>query len=97
MEHLTKKANFTNNAQIRTKIAQVFRQLRVLVASDNIPDGEGVPRWREHGTGSVVTGEPGLAHAGAIVNHESDNIVVTCCAWLVHTRGAESIQRWEEG
>jgi len=32
---------------------------------------------REHGARSVVTGETGLAHAGAIVNYESGNIVVT--------------------
>jgi len=31
----------------------------------------------EDGAGSVVTGETGLAHAGAIVNDQSGNIIVT--------------------
>merc|ERR1719166_740657 len=38
----------------------------------------------EHGSGSVVSGEPSLAHAGAIVNNEGSNIIVTHCeVWLV--------------
>jgi hypothetical protein len=32
---------------------------------------------REDGSGGVVTGESGLAHAGAIVNNKSSNFVVT--------------------
>ena len=40
----------------------------------------------EHGTGSIVSGESSLAHAGAIVHYESSNIVVThvgeICLWL---------------
>ncbi|CAN8002682.1 unnamed protein product, partial [Ixodes hexagonus] len=31
----------------------------------------------EHGTGGIVPGEAGLAHAGAIVDHQSGNLVVT--------------------
>merc|ERR1712112_555435 len=31
----------------------------------------------EHGSGSVVSGEPGLAHAGAIVTNKSSNVLVT--------------------
>merc|ERR1711881_748696 len=31
----------------------------------------------EDGPGGVITGEPGLAHAGAIVDHQSGNILVT--------------------
>jgi hypothetical protein len=30
----------------------------------------------EHGAGSVVTGETGLAHTGAVVNHEGLNFVI---------------------
>ncbi len=30
----------------------------------------------EHGSGSIVSGETGLAHAGAIVDYESGNILV---------------------
>jgi len=29
---------------------------------------------------SVITSEPGLAHAGAIIHHQSGNFVVTHCA-----------------
>ncbi|KAE8746209.1 hypothetical protein FOCC_FOCC007081 [Frankliniella occidentalis] len=36
----------------------------------------------EDGAGSVVTGEAGLAHAGAIVDYESSNIVVTHLGWV---------------
>jgi hypothetical protein len=32
---------------------------------------------REDGTGGVVSGEAGLAHAGAVVNDQSSNLVVT--------------------
>merc|ERR1712051_1046249 len=32
---------------------------------------------REDGAGSVVTGEPGLAHAGAVVHNQSSDILVT--------------------
>ena len=32
---------------------------------------------REDSPGSVITGEPGLAHAGAVVNDKSGNILVT--------------------
>jgi hypothetical protein len=31
----------------------------------------------EDGAGSVISGETGLAHAGAVVNDQSSNIVVT--------------------
>ena len=31
----------------------------------------------EDGPGGVVSGEPGLAHAGAVVNDQSSNVVVT--------------------
>ncbi len=31
----------------------------------------------EDGPGGVVAGEPGLAHAGAIVHHKGRNLVVT--------------------
>lgn len=37
-------------------------------------------RW-EDGAGCVVTGEASLAHAGAIVNHESGHVVVTHFVW----------------
>ena len=39
----------------------------------------------EDGAGSVVAGEPGLAHAGAVVNHQRGNLVVT------HLRRLESV------
>ena len=32
---------------------------------------------REDSPGSVITGKPGLAHAGAVVNDKSGNILVT--------------------
>ena len=32
---------------------------------------------REDGTGCVVTGEAGLAHAGAVVDYQRSNVVVT--------------------
>lgn len=31
---------------------------------------------REDGTGSIVTSEPGFAHTGPIVDHESSHVVV---------------------
>merc|ERR1719215_2049840 len=31
----------------------------------------------EHGPGGVITGEPGLAHTGAVVNDQSGNFIVT--------------------
>lgn len=36
---------------------------------------------REHGPRSVVASEAGFAHAGAIVDHKSGNIVVTHLVW----------------
>jgi predicted TIM-barrel fold metal-dependent hydrolase len=40
----------------------------------------------EDGTGRVIAGEASLAHAGAIVHHQSSNIIVThvgeICLWL---------------
>merc|ERR1719173_379724 len=38
--------------------------------------GEDSPR-------GVVSGEPGLAHAGAIVNHQSSNVLVTHLDWVI--------------
>jgi hypothetical protein len=32
---------------------------------------------REHGSGGVISGEPGFAHAGAIVDNQRGNFVVT--------------------
>ena len=37
---------------------------------------------REYSSGRVVSGEPSLAHAGAIVDHEGGNVVVTHDGWL---------------
>ena len=37
---------------------------------------------REDSSGRVVTGEPSLAHAGAIVDHKRGNVVVTHLGWL---------------
>jgi len=36
---------------------------------------------REDGTRRVVTGEPGLAHAGAVVTDQSGNLVVAHLCW----------------
>ena len=36
----------------------------------------------EDGPRRVVSGEPGLAHAGAVINHKGLNIVVTHLDWL---------------
>ena len=33
----------------------------------------------EDSSGSVISGEASLAHAGAIVDHKSSNLVVTHC------------------
>ena len=40
---------------------------------------------REDGPGGVVSGKPGFAHAGAIVDDQSGDIVVTHVVWLVGT------------
>jgi hypothetical protein len=54
--------------------------------------GAGVKQWklmwpltdgREDGTRGVVTGEPGLAHTGPIVHHESGNFFVRHFDWLL--------------
>jgi hypothetical protein len=34
---------------------------------------------REDGARGVVTGETGLAHAGAVVYHEGLNFIIICC------------------
>ena len=36
----------------------------------------------EHGPGGVVSGEAGLAHAGAIVYNQSGYIIVTHVGWF---------------
>jgi len=36
----------------------------------------------EDGPGGVITGETGLAHAGAIVNDKSGNVFVTHDVWM---------------
>ncbi len=33
----------------------------------------------EDSSGSIVTGEPGLAHTGAVVNNQSSNIIIHGC------------------
>ena len=38
---------------------------------------------REDGSRGVVTGEAGLAHAGAIVNYQCGYVIVTHFDWLV--------------
>ena len=38
---------------------------------------------REDGSWSIVSGEPGLAHAGPIVDDQSCNIVVTHLVFLL--------------
>ena len=35
----------------------------------------------EHGPGGVVSGEPGLAHAGAVVHNQGSYIIVTHLGW----------------
>lgn len=33
----------------------------------------------EDGAGGIVTGEPGLAHAGAVINNEGGDVVIHVC------------------
>ena len=44
----------------------------------------------EDGPGGVVSGEPGLAHPGPVVDDQRGNILVT------HPAGAELISDWSE-
>jgi len=36
----------------------------------------------EYGPGGIISGESGLAHAGAVVDHKSRDLVVTHLAWF---------------
>ena len=51
----------------------------------------------EDGAGRIVAGEAGLAHAGAVVDDQSGNILVThgCCGleWLLRTHTQRLILR----
>jgi hypothetical protein len=56
-----------------------------MVCQIHLVTGTAHDGW-EDGAGSVITGETGLAHAGAIVYNESSHIVVThvgACLFLL--------------
>merc|ERR1719474_1544957 len=47
---------------------------------------------REDSSGSVISGETSLAHAGAIVNNKSSNVFVTHLEYLVSVLGDENLR-----
>merc|ERR1711976_1115911 len=53
----------------------------------------------EHGPGGVISGEPGLAHTGAVVNDQSGNFIVThfaVCIWfsVIKASRCSSLDAW---
>ena len=54
--------------------------------------GSAYDGWKD-GPGGIVTGEPGLAHAGAVVHHQSGHLVV---AHLERVLGVEVVDKNEK-
>jgi len=50
---------------------------------------------REDGSGRIISGESGLAHAGAIVAHQSGNIFVAHLYVLLISRNTEMTGSWQ--